>query len=300
MNFYFLPAEIASALDNINHNHLNEIRLRNGQPVIIQYRGEYKYINQYGITSDCGNSLVCASAEAVLHTAMSGNVYVYSEQLKNGFITIDGGIRIGIAGEYVTQGNEIVTIKRITSLNIRVPHDVLGVADGIYDCVCGNGIKNTLIFSPPGFGKTTLLRDMARKISHKTDKNVLVFDERNEIAATDGEGKGVNLGKGCDVVRGGSKMTAFLNTIRVMRPEVIITDELYGSEDVSAVKYAIDCGISVIASSHTIDRQKLKSMPFDVFVELRGIGKEIVVYDKNFNTVCNCPAVGRVGTDNIR
>lgn len=300
MNLYFLPTEIMSALNNVNLNYLNEIRLRSGQPVIIQYRGEYKYINKYGISSDCNNSLKCDSAEAVLNAAMSDNVYVYSEQLKNGFITVDGGIRIGIAGEYVMQGNEIVTVKRITSLNIRVPHDVLGLADGIYDCVCGGGIKNSLIFSPPGFGKTTLLRDFAREISRKTDKNVLIFDERNEIAATDGDGKGIDLGKGCDIVRGGNKLTAFKNSIRVMRPEVIITDELYGKDDNDAVNYAIDCGISVIASSHTIDRQILKCLPFELFIELFGIGKEIVVYDKNFDTVCNCSAVGRIGAGNIR
>lgn len=289
-----------SALNNVNLNYLNEIRLRSGQPVIIQYRGEYKYINKYGISSNCDNSLKCDCAEAVLNAAMSGNVYVYSEQLKNGFITIDGGIRIGIAGEYVMQGNEIVTVKSITSLNIRIPHDVLGVADEIYGTVCGSVIKNTLIFSPPGFGKTTLLRDLARKISYNTDKNILIFDERNEISATDGDNKGFDLGKGCDVVRGGNKLTAFKNSIRVMRPEVIITDELYGDKDVNAVKYAIDCGIAVIASSHTIDRQKLKILPFDLFVELFGIGKEIVVYDKNFNTVCNCSAVGRIGTGYFR
>lgn len=300
MNLYFLPSEIMSSLNNVNLNNLNEIRLRSGQPVIIQYSGEYKYINKYGISANCANPLICDSAEAVLNAAMSGNVYVYSEQLKNGFITVDGGVRIGIAGEYVMQGHEIVTIKRITSLNIRIHHDVRGVADKIYGAVCGRGIKNTLIYSPPGFGKTTLLRDLTRKISQNTDNNVLIFDERNEIAGVDGDGNAFDLGKGCDIVRGSNKITAFKNSIRVMRPDVIITDELYGDEDINAVKYAVDCGIAVLASSHTIDRQKLKSMPFDLFVELYGIGKEMVVYDKNFDIVCNCSSVGRVGPVDIR
>lgn len=299
MNLNFLPPEIISAISNVNINHLNEIRLRSGQPVIIQYRGEYKYINRYGITQNCANALMCVSAAEVLNAAMSGNVYVYSEQLKSGFITVDGGIRIGIAGEYVMQSGEILTVKCVTSLNIRIPHDVIGAADGVYGTVGGEKISNTLIFSPPGFGKTTLLRDLARKISRNTNLSVLIFDERNEIAATDGEGKGFDLGKGCDIVRGGNKLTAFKNSIRVMRPDVIITDELFGDEDVRAVEYAVDCGIAVIASSHLTDRQKLKELPFSLFVELQGIGKEIIVYDKNFDTVCNCSSVGRIGTGNF-
>lgn len=299
MNLHFLPSEILAALSNINVNHLNEIRLRSGQPVIIQYRGEYKYINLYGITATVANAIVCTSAENVLNAAMSGNVFVYSEQLKNGFITVDGGVRIGIAGEYVMQGNEILTVKRVTSLNIRIPHDVVGAADGVYGVICGDGIKNTLIFSPPGFGKTTLLRDLARKISQNTYLSVLIFDERNEIAAVDGDGNGFDLGKGCDIVRGGSKIAAFKNAIRVMRPDVIITDELYGGEDINAVRYAVECGISVIASSHTVDGQKLKELPFELYAKLLGIGKEIVVYDKNFDTVCNYSSVWRVGTGNL-
>lgn len=299
MKLYFLPTEILSALNNLNLNNLNEIRLRSGQPVIIQFRGEYKYINKYGVCSNSENALVCASAENVLNAAMSGNVYVYSDQLKSGFITVDGGVRIGIAGEYVMQGNNIITVKRVTSLNIRIPHDVCGAADGLYDVVCGNGIKSTLIFSPPGFGKTTLLRDIARKISLNTQNSVLIFDERNEIAAIGGDGKGFDLGSGCDIVRGSNKLTVFKNSIRVMRPDVIITDELYGDEDIKAVKYAVDCGITVIASSHTVDRERLKELPFSLYVELHGIGKEIVVYDKNFNSVCNCSSVGRIGACNL-
>lgn len=299
MNLRYLPPEILAALSNLNINYLNEIRLRRGQPVIIQYRGEYMYINSFGASLNSANAIVCKSAEEVLQRAMSGNVYVYAEQLKNGFITVDGGVRMGIAGEYVTQDKEVVTVKGVTSLNIRIPHDVFGAADGLYEIIGGKPIKNTLIFSPPGFGKTTLLRALARKISQSDFCSVLVFDERNEIAAADGEEGGFDLGKSCDIVRGGRKFTAFTNSIRVMRPDVIVTDELSGNDDIDSVKYAVECGISVIASSHTVDREKLREFPFEIFAGLRGIGKEILVYDKNFNIVGNCSAVGRTRAGNL-
>lgn len=293
VNLYFLPHYLQAALINLNINYLTEIRLRRGQPVIIQYRGEYNYINGFGITTNRATAIICESAEEILYSAMQGNVYVYSEQLKNGFITVDGGVRIGVAGEYVLQGENVLNIKNISSLNVRIPHDVTGIAQGLHETVFRGGINNTLIFSPPGFGKTTLLRDLARLISKSGKFNVLLFDERNEIAAINGNGGGFDLGGGCDVVRGGNKLTAFSNAIRAMRPDVIMTDEIYGDADFSSVNYAVECGIKVIASTHTTDKNRLKLLPFDTFAELHGIGKEISVYDKNFNFVCNCSSVGR-------
>lgn len=299
MNFYYLPEELKRALNNLNANYLTEIRLRVGQPVIIQYRGEYKYINEYGDTDSLRGAIICESAEKVLYAAMEKSVYAYSEQLKNGFVTVDGGVRIGVAGEYVTQGANVVTVKNVTSLNIRVPHDVFGVAEQLYKIISVDGLESTLIFSPPGFGKTTILRDFARTISRSDNLNILLFDERFEISGLDGSGRGFELGKNCDVVRGADKYNAFVNSIRVMRPHVLITDELFGVNDVNAVRYAAECGITVIASSHSIDRNLLKDMPFEKYVELTGIGKEAVVYDKNFNFICNCSTVGRVGNGGI-
>lgn len=290
MNLYFLPDDLKRALLNLNLNFLAEIRLRQGQPVIIQYRGEYTYINEFSACSAPRNAIVCQSAEKVLYAAMEKSVYAYSEQLKRGFITVGGGIRIGIAGEYVMQGGEVVTVKNVTSLNIRIPHDIYGAADGIYSAISGEKLKNTLIFSLPGFGKTTILRDLARTVSLKTHLNVLIFDERHEISA----GGGFELGESCDIVRGGNKITAFANAVRVMRPQVIVTDELYG-DDYKAVQYVSECGITVIASAHTVDKEFLRSLPFEAFVELTGAGKEAVVYDKNFDIVCHCSTVGRAG-----
>lgn len=295
----YLPQELLSAIKNLNINFLTEIRLRKGQPVIIEYKGEYKYINGYGVCSDAKSAIVCVDPQNVLLTAMGKCVYAYSNQLKQSFITVDGGVRIGVAGEYVTENGFTVTVKNVTSLNIRIPHDVYGIADRLYRDLFSDGLKSTLIFSPAGFGKTTLLRDVARVVSDKTFFNVLIIDERNEIAAVDERGVSYDIGGNCDVIRGSDKLTAFSNAVRALSPQVIITDELYGAADFGAAGYASDCGIAIIATSHTTDKEVLKTLPFERYVELTGVGKDIILYDKNFNIIDNYRAVGRVRNSNF-
>jgi stage III sporulation protein AA len=287
MNLSFLPQEIISSLKFININFLSEIRIRKGQAVIIEYCGEYKYINSLGVAKDSRTAIYVNDIDAILNSATGGSVYAYAEQLKKGFITVDGGIRIGVAGEYVCDGERVTAVRNITSLNIRIPHDVLGSANSIYNCVFKNGIKNLLIFSPAGYGKTTILRDLTKHISSRQKFNILVFDERNEIAAFDGDNFAFMLGDRVDVVRGGVKLQSFENAIRTMKPQVIICDELASESDIKAIDYAISCGIKIIASSHLQDKTKLKKLPFEFYACLTGIGKPPLIYDKDFNIVCD-------------
>ena len=284
MSLSFLPDEVRVAVSHLNYNRLSEIRLRRGQPVIVEYDGKYEFLGRMGIVSSENDSIRLSEITPVLNAATGGCVYGFTEQMKNGFITVEHGVRIGIAGEYVTEKGAVNTIKNVTSLNIRIPHDIKNCSDYLFKTVFLSEPKSTLIFSRPGLGKTTMLRDIARKLS-KT-KNVLVFDERGEIAALDNYGEGFDLGT-VDVVRCYSKLGAIASAIRAMKPDVIITDELYGTEDIEAVRFAADCSITVIASSHIADREKLKKMPFEYFVELKSLGAKPEIYDKNFNSYCN-------------
>lgn len=282
MSLSFLPPEVKASIDHLNFNRLSEIRLRRGQPVIVEYDGEYRFLGKFGLSSGKSDRVAVFDVASVLNAATNGCVYGYTEQIKGGFITVEHGVRIGIAGEYVTENGAVSTIKSVTSLNIRIPHNVTGCSDGVCGALFADGPKSVLLFSKPGMGKTTMLRDIARNITAASLKNVLIFDERGEISAMDGFGDGFEIGA-VDVVRCFNKLGAISSAIRAMKPDVIITDELYGEEDIKAVKYAADCGITIIASSHVTDRKILSEMPFEYFVELTAVNGSPLIYDKNFN-----------------
>lgn len=292
MGLTFLPQDINSALDNLNFNYISEIRIRKGQPVIVEYKNEYKYLNRFGISNDSKDAICVYDLPQIINKATEGCMYNYTEQIKSGFITVQHGVRIGLAGEYVIHNGALSTIKNVTSLNIRIPHNVLKCSDFIYKELLCDSLHNTLIFSKPGYGKTTMLRDLTVSLSRTGKYNILVFDERNEISAMDGNGNGYELGDRVDVVRCYDKKHSIANAIRAMKPNLIITDELYGGEDIEAVEYAKNCGIFIIASSHICEKSVLKKFPFDYFVQLVGIGKLPLIYDKNFNSY------SRSGIDN--
>ena len=294
MSLSFLPKNVKEALDTLNYNFISELRIRKGQPVIVEYKGNYKYLNKFGITDTVKDLVTVENIEPIISSATGGSLFAYVEQMKSGFITVENGVRIGIAGEYVTEGAEVKSIKNITSLNIRIPHNIVGCSDYLIEKLLFDGLHSTLLYSRPGFGKTTLLRDIAINISKTRNINVLVFDERNEISAIDGYGRGYDLGPRADIVRCHNKKGAISSAIRAMKPQLIITDELYGAEDIQAVDYAINCGIFVIASSHICNKKILKDLPFEYYVELLGIGIQPVIYDKNFNSYCGC-GINNVG-----
>ena len=287
MSLSFLPKDIKFSIDHLNYNFLTEIRLRRGQPAIVEYKGKYSRLGKTGLSVNPNDLLFVSDVAVVLNAATDGCVYSYTEQMKGGFITIGHGIRIGIAGEYVTQNGQVQTIKNLTSLNVRIPHNVEGCANYLVTNLFAESLHSTLLFSKPGLGKTTMLRDIALSLSNRGVNNILIFDERNEIAAINCSGNGFNLGDKVDVVRCNNKKNAIASAVRAMKPQIIITDELYGEDDISAMRYAADCGIYVIASSHICNKALLKTMPFEYYAELVGIGLPPKIYDKNFNSYCS-------------
>lgn len=255
-----LPDVLNYSLSNIMMSNVNEIRLRVNKPIIVNIKGKNFFLSNYGVTADYSSALICDKflIDEILQNISNNSLYTINDQLIKGFVTVKGGIRIGVAGEVVTNNGEITTISNITSLNIRIPHDVKNCSLNYYNYLVENGqVKNTLIVSPPGAGKTTFLRDFAYQLGKRElGLNILIVDERGEISGC-GD-LSLDVGEFTDVYVNCTKLYAFENGIRSMKPDVIITDEINLADDLIAIENAITSGVKVVASIHASSMEELK------------------------------------------
>jgi stage III sporulation protein AA len=275
----FLPSKVKESIKHLNIQYLYEIRIRMGQPIRVNIQGKYCYLGSIGCTKCKENALICTFDEIADCVYRAGRYSVYSieEQIKQGFLTAESGERIGLAGEYVFENGKVLTLRNITSLCIRIPHEVISCGQKLYDICMSDRVENLLIVSPPGIGKTTLLRDLGRIISKNTAKNILICDERGELAMG-------AFGDTCDVVKYADKETAFIAGIRAMRPDIIITDELL-EKDCEVLERAVFAGVKVLASAHfynieNIEPNYKKIFDYIAILEEDSIGKVKGIYRK--------------------
>ena len=277
-----LSDNILMPIKLLNYAELCEIRLRLNKPIMVNYKNSYYYLGQAGLCNE-NNALICTkqTIQNIISKASNYSVYAVNDEIKEGYIAVKDGIRIGISGTVVMQNNDILTIKNISSLNIRIPHQVIGSAFKISKFLFDESgqVYSTLIIGAPGVGKTTMLRDICLQINKKRkDLNLLLLDERLEIAGDfDGESQ-LNVGISTDIISSGKKEINVINGIRSMSPNVIILDEIGGIDDIKAVEYAVNCGVSVIASVHSKDIYEFqKKINFENLIKSRAFKRFVVV-----------------------
>ncbi|MBP3384354.1 MAG: stage III sporulation protein AA [Firmicutes bacterium] len=277
-----MPVTLRNVLSEIPEdvrNSLEEIRIRINQPVRVISGGRELILKNCSIDRQ--------AIDNIMNNLLDYSIYAYEEDLAKGFITIEGGHRVGVCGRVVTENGGIRLIKEISSLNIRRSRAIRGASDKvineIYDPAIG--LQNTIIVSPPKCGKTTLVRDIVRAVSER-GMRVGVCDERSEIAGMYQGVPSYDLGPRTDVLDGCIKAEGMLMLIRSMSPDVIVTDEIGRSEDIPAIEAATSAGISIITTIHGNSYEDLMASKIGPLVN-QGIFKRIIF-------LSNIPSTGTV------
>ena len=260
-----LPEKIGNEIKNfIREGNIQEIRIKVGKPIILILSNEERILDCITTNDEVKGILVKIS---------NYSLYAYEEEIKQGYITIKGGHRVGIAGECVISNGEIKTIKNISSLNIRISKAVVGSSNKIMPIITGGDrIYNTLIISPPKCGKTTILRDIAKNISNGMytvglkGKKVVIIDERSEVAACYNGVPQMDVGIRTDVLDNCLKKTGMIMAIRSLSPDVLICDEIGTLGEVEALNMAFNSGVNIVVTVHGFDIEDIYSRK--VFKEL--------------------------------
>ncbi len=267
-----LPPHIArliAALPGSLLNKLTEIRIRANQPLQLVL-GNQDITVQTEHTSQV-YQCTCEDVHRTFQLICKNSVYAFEEEVRQGYLTIAGGHRVGLTGQAITFEGTVSTLKSISSLNIRLAREIPGCADRILPLVTAkehNEVFSTLIISPPRCGKTTILRDLIRQLSAGNPLlgiagvPIGVVDERSEIAACQQGIPTVDLGPRVDVLDACPKASGLLMLIRSMSPRIVATDELGRREDALAVREAVYAGVKVIATAHSRTIDEFQRRPY--------------------------------------
>lgn len=283
-----------------------EIRLRANQVICVYVNQKECYLSKSGeVHSNCyqGISITREDVERVVHHICKYSIYAYEQELRQGYITVEGGHRIGMVGQAILEQGKIKNIKNIAGLNIRIAHEIIGAGDHVLPHLYENGILyNTFIISPPLAGKTTILRDLIRQISdgnaYGNGMNVSVVDERSEIG---GAYLGVaqnRIGMRTDLLDACPKGEGMMQLIRSMSPKMLAVDELGSESDVRALEQVLQCGCKIMATIHSKDiadfqhkkvfQSIIKQRSIERYIVLGAtskVGEVVGIYNKEFHHV---------------
>lgn len=292
----------------IDFEELQEIRLRIDCPLMINYGNREFFVSENSsLVKDPSQGVPVTKNEIreTMEYISNYSLYAFEEEIRQGFITISGGHRIGISGKTIIHEDAIKGMKHISYINIRLAHQVKGCADIVMPYLINTqnkGVYHTLIISPPKCGKTTLLRDIIRQISDGSSylegMNVGVVDERSELGACYMGTPQNDLGIRTDILDCCPKAKGMMMLIRSMSPQVIAVDEIGSGEDLEAIGHVISCGCKLIATVHGSSIEDVKSKPvlgellskrlFERYVilnNIKHIGHIEEIYDASGNRI---------------
>jgi stage III sporulation protein AA len=257
----FLPKNISDQIKKIPPTELKEIeeiRVRVHRPLEISTRGNAHFLSYIVQPED---------AVHLLNKISHFSIYALEEELKRGFVTIEGGHRVGLAGKVILDDGKVKAIRDISSFNIRIAKEKMGIADPIINDIYVGNWLHTMIIGPPQTGKTTLLRDIARIISSGDVKGrfeaskVGIVDERSEIAGCVTGIPQMSFGPRIDVLDACPKAEGMMMMIRSMSPDVLIVDEIGRKEDSEAIMEAVNAGIKLIMTTHGQSLDEIRKRP---------------------------------------
>ncbi|MGI6485774.1 MAG: stage III sporulation protein AA [Tepidanaerobacteraceae bacterium] len=271
--FPILPFNIKRILKKIPGEYLlkmEEIRIRQARPLMVVVGNEDFLVSEDGdINTKEGYVVTKEDVIKTLQLISQNSIYAVEDEIKNGYITVSGGHRVGLAGKALLEGNKIKTLKHISCFNIRIAREIQGVADTILPHIIDNNkrIYSTLIISPPKAGKTTLLRDIIRQLSYGVPRygvkgfKIGLVDERSEIACCH-EGVPQNdVGIRTDIIDSCPKELGIMMLLRSMSPEIIATDEIGKPEDAHAIEEALNAGVTIITTAHGSNLDEMERRP---------------------------------------
>lgn len=238
--------ELIACTDNIH-----EIRLRTGRPPGIVSFGKEQFLTEKGSLTEYSDMCRCVTSSEIEQTfraVCDYSIHSYQREISEGFITLEGGNRVGFCGTAVTENGRVTTLKYISGMNFRIAGQVWGCAEILCRKVFADGLHSILVIGAPMSGKTTVIRDVCRILGGKS--RICVIDERGEIGAV-WQGRPQNdIGNFTDILDGYPKSEGIMTAVRVMSPEVIVCDEIGGEEDCCALLSSANMGVKIIASAH--------------------------------------------------
>ena len=254
----FLPVrlrKLAETLPREDQAVAEEFRLRTGRPMTVLLPGgeTCPWPSEQPVEPEELETLCDLGAEF--------SRYAAAETLREGFLPVRGGFRIGFCGSAVMKGGVCTNLTDLSSADLRIAREKRGVAEELAKRLLSDGaLDSTLLLSPPGGGKTTLLRDLIRCISQR-GLRVGLADERGEVAVCYRGKPQMDVGPCTDVLDGCPKAAAIPMLLRTMNPQIVAADEITAEEDIRAMTMAAGCGVKLLATVHAADAAELAQKP---------------------------------------